>query len=249
MPCQIVCKQGRDDAWKQRSTYKLAKPHPYILCTKLENGVLSNGQQPQKIIGVTGQYLHVFSYPLCRFGLLVRHWTMRFEDCHRYFKRLAVQTRKYHQCGILVSNEAPETQVLPQLREDDNWRWRGGDWSGQTRICCRFCNRYHRGHRDLQVCVLLVLCLCVLVVVLCVCACVCACVCVCDYVCVCRCVTVTVGGIVCVWVCMRVCVHACVCVRACVTGLCWWYCVCVVCVCVCACVWLRVCVCVWDWSM
>ena len=50
MAWQKVCKQGRDDAWKQRSTYKLAKPHPYILRTKLENGVLSNGQQPQSVV-------------------------------------------------------------------------------------------------------------------------------------------------------------------------------------------------------
>ena len=27
----------------------------------------------------------------CRFGPLVRHWTMRFEARHRYFKKLAVQ--------------------------------------------------------------------------------------------------------------------------------------------------------------
>ena len=35
--------------------------------------------------------IHVFSYPLCRFGPLVRHWMMRFEARDRYFKRLAVQ--------------------------------------------------------------------------------------------------------------------------------------------------------------
>jgi len=42
MACQKVCKQGRDDAWKQRSTCicRFAEPHPYIFFTLQLDSIL-----------------------------------------------------------------------------------------------------------------------------------------------------------------------------------------------------------------
>ena len=123
----------------------------------------------------------------CRFGPLVRHWTMRFEARHRYFKKMAVQLgnvinvayslamrhqrlKCYHSLDKrTIEGEEMETGLCQSVKPESI----AGiemEITNDTEIyrCVCVC---------LCACACVLVCVCVCVVrVLCVCVCVCTCV-------------------------------------------------------------------------
>lgn len=64
----------------------------------------------------------LFLFP--RFGPLVRHWTMRFEAKHSYFKQLAQAMGNFYQPALLTGHEAPASTLLSGQQCDGNtWGW------------------------------------------------------------------------------------------------------------------------------
>ena len=57
----------------------------------------------------------MLSLRTCRFGPLVRAWTMRFEARHKYFKRLAVQLGNFINIGFSLAMRHQRLQCYHQL--------------------------------------------------------------------------------------------------------------------------------------
>ena len=52
---------------------------------------------------------------LCRYGPLIRHWTMRFEARHSYFKRLASQIGNFINIPYTLSTRYQQLQCYHRL--------------------------------------------------------------------------------------------------------------------------------------
>ena len=55
---------------------------------------------------------------LCRFGPLVRHWTMRYEARHSYFKKLAQNIGNYINVSWTLANRHQLLQCYYQTSQD-----------------------------------------------------------------------------------------------------------------------------------
>lgn len=55
---------------------------------------------------------------LCRFGPLIRHWTMRFEAKHNYFKKLASRLGNFININYSLAMRHQQLQCYQHLESD-----------------------------------------------------------------------------------------------------------------------------------
>ena len=59
---------------------------------------------------------------MCRFGPLVKHWTMRYEAKHSYFKKLAQNVRNFKNISLTLEKDINTYSATSTQMEDPHFK-------------------------------------------------------------------------------------------------------------------------------